>query len=121
MGVFEKMLESPLVESSTRIVTIEDFSIDSVKCFLEILYSGQSQSACKWGDILLLADKYQLPDVVKVALNKMQTTVDAETVVPYLGAINKTLHLSESKESKDTLIEKIRKDKKLVLAMADAF
>ena len=66
--VFEKMLQAPMIESTSRMIEISDFPAESVKQFLEVWYTGQCCTAANWSDILLLADKYELPDLVRISI-----------------------------------------------------
>jgi len=119
--VFDRMLETPMLEASTKIIKIEDFSWETVNQFVEILYTGKCSSACSWGDVLRMADKYQLLDLIPVCIHHMQETLSAETVVPYLRALNRTLHLPECQDAKELIISHAHKHPELVRAMANTF
>eukprot|EP00931_Biecheleriopsis_adriatica_P004170 TRINITY_DN105882_c0_g1_i1.p1 TRINITY_DN105882_c0_g1~~TRINITY_DN105882_c0_g1_i1.p1 ORF type:complete len:253 (+),score=27.11 TRINITY_DN105882_c0_g1_i1:140-898(+) len=117
--VFEKMLEAPMLEGKRRVINIDDFPADSVEHFIEVLYTGNC-TECDWGAMLLMSDKYQLPHVVQVCLGRMKASLSAQTVVPYLSAMNKTSHLEECAAARTVMIERVKGDAELVKTMAHA-
>jgi len=118
--VFEKILQSPMMEGNTRVIQVDDFSASAVEGFLEILYTGTCSSAVSWGDVLRMADKYQLDGVVKICLTSMLSTLSVETVVPYIGALNNVSHLEDVKSAKEEMLNKVESIKELLRKLADA-
>lgn len=116
--VFEKMLEAPMIEGTSRVIDIDDFSMETVGQFFELWYTGSCCSTSNWSEILLLADKYQVFSVVDVCISKMHVTLSAETVVSYFSALNKTAHLLESETARQKLIKCVQAREDLVAALA---
>merc|ERR1712087_142602 len=97
-----------MTEGRSRIVEISDFSLEGVQQFIEILYTGRSAVSSDLSNVLLLADKYQLPDVARLCVEKMLQTLSADTVVAYLAALTKASHLEECRAAKQKIIEQAR-------------
>ena len=102
--VFERMLQSPMTESASKIIEISDFPSESVKAFFEVWYTGQGCPTFNWGDILLLADKYILPCQMRICLAKMNETMTAETIASYITALNLTQHIPECEVARERMI-----------------
>lgn len=109
-----------MIEGKSHVIKIDDFSLEIVKHFLEMLYTGNCTAPSSLGGILLMADKYQLPHLIKLCLNHMHVNMSATTVVQYLSALNKTSHLPECQALRETIINCVQYQPEIVKAMAQA-
>ena len=69
-----------MTEGRTRVINIDDFPTKSVNQFLETLHTGKCSIAFNWSDMLLMAEKYQVPECVELGLAHMNNTLSADTV-----------------------------------------
>lgn len=86
---FRAMFESEMIESRKTEIVIEDASYDAFKLLLMYLYSGRvSVPHSLAPEILILADKYLLPDLQKCALVTISTSLSEDNVfyLMHLGA-----------------------------------
>eukprot|EP00444_Apocalathium_aciculiferum_P059973 CAMPEP_0183605934 /NCGR_PEP_ID=MMETSP0371-20130417/182703_1 /TAXON_ID=268820 /ORGANISM="Peridinium aciculiferum, Strain PAER-2" /LENGTH=110 /DNA_ID=CAMNT_0025818045 /DNA_START=231 /DNA_END=563 /DNA_ORIENTATION=+ len=109
-----------MTEGSTRVIQVDDFAADVVEGFLELLFTGTRTSTESWGDMLRMADKYQVDGVIKICLASMLSTLSVETVVPYFGALNKLSHLEDVKSAKEEVWSKVESNKELLRKFIDA-
>jgi hypothetical protein len=79
--VFERMFSSNLSEGKTRHVIIKDASSESVRTFVEYMYTDKLPFAADFPELLRLADMYQVPALSKLCGVKMVELVTPSTVV----------------------------------------
>lgn len=119
------MLESPMLEGSTRTIHMEDFSAESVEHFLELLYTGAVNSpTARWEDIISMADKYQLPDLIPLCVLKLQQHFSEETAVPYIRVLQRLQHHEACVSAKQQILANVSRAPdhamKVMQALAEA-
>lgn len=117
--VFESMLKSPLKEGCTHVIQIDDCSLDAMKAFVELLYTGRCSAEADWGELLILADKYQVADLIPICTTMMRHHLSAGNVASCFRALNKLSHVEACKQAKDVLFDQVYKQKHLMRAMVD--
>ena len=116
--VFDRMLKAPMIEGACHIITISDCSADTFNHFLEILYTGKCSAQCDWCEILILADKYQVSDIVGLCLAYMEKSFSSESAVSYFSVLNKTMHVAACEATWKRLLARACKDEAIMSAMA---
>lgn len=118
--VFERMLESPMKEGASRRVELPDMSVTLITSFLELLYTCECSNNQLWGDLLVLADKYEATKLFTVIFAMIEKTVNVHTVVDYIRALNKVMHVEQAQICRAALLQCSAQDLSLSAAIADA-
>ena len=87
--VFQKMIETSYSkESKTGMVEIEDFSPEIIEAFDRVVFKndGSLDREDLTVDLLMFANKYCIPSLVKVIANHLGSNIDMKNVYPIVKA-----------------------------------
>ena len=88
--VFKTMLNMDGEEAKKNCLVIEDFDIFQVRQLLEFIYTGSLKEDDAIGtELLLLADKYDLPDLVHLCEVALAKDITLETCLGFLDITNR--------------------------------
>ena len=75
--VFDRMISSSFTESQTNQVDITDCDLETFKAFIRFLYCGRLYKPFDLYNLLALASKYMLPDLVSASVPLLKAEIDA--------------------------------------------
>jgi len=85
--VFRAMFQADMAEKRTKKVTIKDFDSDVVREMLHFIYTGVTNEDVlkeKSGELLYLAEKYQLDVLKNICEDKLCSTLEISNSIEYL-------------------------------------
>lgn len=120
--VLKAMLSSPMKESQSRRIELQDARAETVQECLRYITSGAlTAEGCLLADLAALADQYALPSLLGAALEKMVRDVRPESVAAYIRAIRRLPTSDVREEAYARLSKRVRETDELFDGMMEAF
>eukprot|EP00415_Alexandrium_ostenfeldii_P000439 UN0439 len=118
--VFEKMLESTLVEGASSSISIKDSSARAVQQFVHLLYTGTLESDACLPEVVRMVDKYQVLHLLPPCVSKMSESVSSDNVAAYARVAKQLRHHKACRDFEGELKEMVEDDADLLNAIFDA-
>lgn len=113
--VFQTMLSSDMREGLQQRIVIEDHDPSVVKAMLGFAYQGRvAEGYERVHDLLRIADKYGMDQLVEVCAFLVSESVDCTNVVDTVRALRSAMGNEKVKDTWDALLERLQKDKELL-------
>lgn len=104
------MINSSMIENSTNILVIEDFSVEIVKSFLKCIYNYKlipEETTINSIELLSIASKYDVDDLIKVIKSYIIPTINVNNAINTLLISDKHQFLEIKTAAIDVIIKNI--------------
>eukprot|EP00927_Polykrikos_kofoidii_P045401 TRINITY_DN39373_c0_g1_i1.p1 TRINITY_DN39373_c0_g1~~TRINITY_DN39373_c0_g1_i1.p1 ORF type:complete len:354 (+),score=49.98 TRINITY_DN39373_c0_g1_i1:53-1114(+) len=118
--VFDRMLKTKMLEATKARIELKHAKAQSVRAFVKYMYVGQIDADDELAELFMLADMYEMPDLLDVCAENLEASLSDENVVEVLRFLRSHREASaRAKAYSDAIVRRVSCNKVLLRVVLD--